>query len=382
MAGDVTLGALARILTAERQNVTAVAAPVGTEVGDWLETVWDAVVDLDLVAVRLGVALRDALGDHLLSTLLVTRVAAVLTLATSSIEQELATERAAKHLVELARDKLVAVDLRHVLLALPECTLTTETGIIGTLAHVLLDKVDLEVDGTGRLDGKPRLYAVSGWTSRYRCSSLGVIGCRGIHDTRAIRARVSRLNAVGSNPAVASSSVERAIGAMTTNLAKLFLPLFLDNVADSDPEHANGDWVGTANLVVYGNLKLVGIVDGDLKVLLPAFGAAWVGAGTRGILDLDDDGRLADAPGATRGGGMVNVAGASDGDLKGSGEGLAEVLAAVLERAGHAFVLLVLHDVKLLVSLEGLLEEDNLGCTLYALGLGIVLALAVTLGLV
>ena len=49
VAGDVALGALARVLAAEGEHVAAVAAPVGADVGEGFETMGNAVVDFLLV---------------------------------------------------------------------------------------------------------------------------------------------------------------------------------------------------------------------------------------------------------------------------------------------------------------------------------------------
>ena len=52
VAGDVALGALARVLAAEGEHVAAVAAPIGADVGEGFEAMGDAVVDFLLVILK------------------------------------------------------------------------------------------------------------------------------------------------------------------------------------------------------------------------------------------------------------------------------------------------------------------------------------------
>lgn len=58
-------GASLCILASEGKQVTAVAAPVGGEIGEALESVRNAVVDLLLVGVGLVVGFADTFGDNL-----------------------------------------------------------------------------------------------------------------------------------------------------------------------------------------------------------------------------------------------------------------------------------------------------------------------------
>lgn len=74
--------------------------------------------------------------------------------------------------------------------------------------------------------------------------------------------------------------------------AHLLATEFLDDVAEAEPEHTDGDGSTLAgDLVVDGDLDLVRLVDMDLKILVPAVGARGVCSGAWGVLDLDvDDG--------------------------------------------------------------------------------------------
>lgn len=157
-------GAFARLLSSERQHQTAVAAPVRRDVRNRAEAVGDPVVKLVLVLVllpghrsvsacdrhqderervgahRIGVALRDTLGDDLLVALGVASVLAVLALHAGALEEELATERAEHDRVELLLHKLVPVLLVDRVLALADGALTAETtGVVRALPDVRLD---------------------------------------------------------------------------------------------------------------------------------------------------------------------------------------------------------------------------------------------------
>jgi phosphatidylglycerophosphatase A len=103
------------------------AAPVGRHVGEWLEPVRNAVVDLLLVRIRLSIALADTLGDNSRITLGVASVLAVLALHASRVLEELPTERTTHDVVELVLDELVAVHFVHLFLSLADGTLSSKT---------------------------------------------------------------------------------------------------------------------------------------------------------------------------------------------------------------------------------------------------------------
>jgi hypothetical protein len=131
-------GASLCILASERKQVTAVAAPVRGEVGEALETVRDAVIDLLLVGVGLVIGLADTFGDNLRVTFAVTGILAVCTLHARSILEELSTQRAAHDVVELLCNKLVALLLVNLLFLLAYGTLAVETNVEGSTVLKLL----------------------------------------------------------------------------------------------------------------------------------------------------------------------------------------------------------------------------------------------------
>ena len=117
------------IFASKGKQVTAVAAPVSGDIGEALETVRDAVVDLLLVGIGLVVCLADTLGDDLLVALAVAGILAVRTLHTRSVLEELSAQRAAHDVVELLGNELVALLFVNLFLLLAHGTLAVETDI-------------------------------------------------------------------------------------------------------------------------------------------------------------------------------------------------------------------------------------------------------------
>ena len=105
------------------------AAPIGREVGKSIETMRDAMVDLFLLWVGLVVCFADTLGDHLGIAFAMASVFAVGALHSSGVFQEVATKSTAHDIVELLRDKFVALLLVDLFLLLSDCTLTVETNV-------------------------------------------------------------------------------------------------------------------------------------------------------------------------------------------------------------------------------------------------------------
>lgn len=85
MACNITLGTLPGVLSAKRQHVTAVTTPVGSQVCERFEAMRNSVVDLLLVPIS-SVGLRYTFCDHLLITLLVAGIPAVLALVPKGVE--------------------------------------------------------------------------------------------------------------------------------------------------------------------------------------------------------------------------------------------------------------------------------------------------------
>lgn len=147
--------ALLSLLPAKRENVAAMTAPVSTHIGEVFETMWNTVVEFCLIRIGLGIGLSDALCDDFGVALLVASVVAVGALHASSVLEEFGTESAAHDVVELLLHKLVSILLDHILLALTDGALTTQTEIEGLFVAGVLDKGHGEMDSTNRLEREP-----------------------------------------------------------------------------------------------------------------------------------------------------------------------------------------------------------------------------------
>lgn len=117
-------------------------APVGGNVGKAFEAMWDAVVDLFFVGVRLVVGFADTLGDDLGIAFPVAGVFAVRALHASSILEEVAAKSTSHDIVKLLRDELVALFLVNLLLSLTDCTLTIETNVEWSSVFQLLGCIE------------------------------------------------------------------------------------------------------------------------------------------------------------------------------------------------------------------------------------------------
>lgn len=131
------------------------ATPVGRDVGEALETVGNAVVDLFLVGVGLVVRFADTLGHDLGVALAMASVFTIRTLHARGVLEEFSTERTAHNVVELLCDELVALLLVNLFLLLTHGTLTIETNVEGAAILQLLGEAHRKVDPTEWLQSKP-----------------------------------------------------------------------------------------------------------------------------------------------------------------------------------------------------------------------------------
>ena len=129
MGSERALCTLPAVLLAKWQHVTTVTTPVGTNIRELLETMRNAMVNLLLLWIGLGVRFTDTLRDHASITFGVTGVFTVLTLHSSRILQEVAAQSTSHDVVELLRHEFVAVHFVNKLLTL------TNSSQIGR-AHV------------------------------------------------------------------------------------------------------------------------------------------------------------------------------------------------------------------------------------------------------
>ena len=105
------------------------ATPVGRNVGKPFPAVWDTMVDLFVVWIRLIIRLADALRDNLWIALPMTSILAVDTLHTGCVLQEVAAKGTPHDVVELLRDELVALFLDNLLLLLTDGSLAIEPKV-------------------------------------------------------------------------------------------------------------------------------------------------------------------------------------------------------------------------------------------------------------
>jgi hypothetical protein len=124
--------ALLRIFAAKGQQRSAMATPIGRNIGEILETMRNTVVNFLLVGISLVVGLADAFRDHFGITLPMASVLAILTLHTSSVFQEIATKSTTHDVVELLRDKFVTLLLMNLFLSLADGALSIKTDIEGS----------------------------------------------------------------------------------------------------------------------------------------------------------------------------------------------------------------------------------------------------------
>jgi hypothetical protein len=89
---------------------------------------------------RIGITLRDTLGDHLLVALLVTSVPTIFALVPGSIEQELAAISAKHNLVKLLWDEFMAIHLVN-FTSFSNGDLTRQTSVHGAFADIFLNYI-------------------------------------------------------------------------------------------------------------------------------------------------------------------------------------------------------------------------------------------------
>ncbi len=86
-------------------------------------------VELLFIGIGFGIRFADTFGDNFSVALLVTRVFAVLALHTRRVFKKIPAQGAPHDVVELLKDKFVAVKLMNIFLALPDGSFTIESNI-------------------------------------------------------------------------------------------------------------------------------------------------------------------------------------------------------------------------------------------------------------
>lgn len=133
---------LSTIFLTKWQHITTVATPVRANIGELLETMRNAMIDLLLIRISLRVGFTDTLCNHAGVTFGVAGVLAVLALHTGRVLQEVPAKCTSHNIVELLRHELVTKHLVNQLLALANGSLTVKTDIEWPPVLGLLDKAE------------------------------------------------------------------------------------------------------------------------------------------------------------------------------------------------------------------------------------------------
>lgn len=134
--------ALSTILLSKRQHVTTVATPVGANIGELLETMRNAMIDLLLIRISLRIGFTDTLRNHARVTFRVAGVLAVLALHTGRVLEEVAAKCTSHDIVKLLRHELVTEHLVDQFLTLANGSLTVKSNIEWPPILGLLDKAE------------------------------------------------------------------------------------------------------------------------------------------------------------------------------------------------------------------------------------------------
>lgn len=148
VACKLALGAFPRLALAKREHISTMAAPIRTHIGERIEAMGNAMVDLFLVRVCLCVRLADTLRHNLRVAFLMAGVLAVCTLHARSVFEEVTAEGAAHDVVECLHGELVAILFNDIFLLLTNGTLSVETDVERPSVLDLLDKAERELDPT------------------------------------------------------------------------------------------------------------------------------------------------------------------------------------------------------------------------------------------
>lgn len=189
MGSEITLRTLSAVLFAKWQHVTAVAAPIGTNIGELLEAMRNAMVDLLLVWIGFCIRLTYTLRNHTGIALGVASILAVLALHAGGVFEEVTAECAAHDVVELLGHKLVTIHLVNKLLALTDSTLTIETKIEWSTVLGLLDKAQRELDLTCWFEIEPCLNWLrwNGWLCCWATAGVEPSSSRARRSTERLR---------------------------------------------------------------------------------------------------------------------------------------------------------------------------------------------------
>ena len=113
------------------------AAPIGPHVGEVLESVRNAMIELLLIGIGFCVRLADTFCDDFGVAFLMTRVLAILALHTGRIFEEFPAKSTTHDVVELLEHKLMAVKFIDFFFALADGAFTIKTNVEGSTVFEL-----------------------------------------------------------------------------------------------------------------------------------------------------------------------------------------------------------------------------------------------------
>lgn len=303
------------------------AAPVGAHVGELVKAMWNAMIDLLFIRIRLGIGLADALGDDAGIAFGVAGITTILALHAGRVLEEFTAQGTTHDVVELLGDKLVTKHLVDLFLSLANGAFAIESGVEHAFVLGLFREADRQVDGTGWFQGEPCTDWLRGNDGS---SQRGVV--HGLPGSR-VGWRTAKLRCVGAHVelrgrTMVATLATHSIGRYPARAVDLGLDPFathlLDNIRDADPEETDRQWV-VSRFIIDRQLDLVGLVDINIMVLgFPLVGAGGFGAGHDIVFDLDRDVGFGAARKLARGG-MIDVLDSLDANGEISGQRFAHI---------------------------------------------------------
>ena len=126
-------------------------APIGANIGEIVETVRNAVIDLLFIRIGLVICLANAFRDDLGIAFGVAGVLAIGTLHASGVFEEVTAQGAPHNVVELLFDELVALLLNDLLLLLSYSALSVQAEVKRSTSTCLLLEAHCQVYPPSRL---------------------------------------------------------------------------------------------------------------------------------------------------------------------------------------------------------------------------------------
>ncbi len=290
---ELALSTFPRLLLTKWKHVAAVAAPIGTHVGERIKAMGDAMVDLLFIRIALGVGLADAFRDDLWIASFVACVFTICTLHAGRVFEEVSTERTAHDIVKGLDGKLVAVLLNNIFLLLPNGAFSTKSDSFKAFSLLgLLDEAEGELYPADRLQREPSINVDR--SSLCRQARTGRAACRcGSTSLILIALSTWRRLELQIRPTLVSIHL---IGSHPACLVELGLnllpPDFVCKVGYSNPKETNGNRM-IARLVIYREFDFVRFLDIKLvRFIAPLVSSRGFCPALESIFDLHNNERF------------------------------------------------------------------------------------------